>query len=321
MAITADTLIPTPGGWKPADQIALNDIVFDNLGNQVPVRAVQVFDSQTTYEVTFDDGLTLSGDKNMTLVMQDKVWRDKMSNNKKKTTKSRFIIRKMEDLPVEDLRMPDKSRAFSVPTCGAVQYNTKDLPVPPYVFAVWFACTTKLGRMWANKRPMEKIQKIFRGYGFFIRTKKAGNGNLRFDIRPSVRDSFLFAGADIPTTIPISYLESSVEQRIELLEGFCDAGKVRYNKARNKWECRTPDYALIRRIQGLVESLGMKTTLHSPFRDLYYTLSFNKNYDKTTPYGKMRRFIDKIEQKEGQKCVFIDTGTQFLAAEGFISVC
>ena len=321
MAITINTPIPTHSGWKPAGDVQKGDILFDNQGKPVTVKTVQIYEPKHCYEVTLDDGLTISGDANMTLVMQDKVWRDKMSNNKKKTTRCRFITRKVSELRPEDLRLPDRSRAFSIPTCGPVQYANKDLPVPPYIFAVWLACSTKNGRLWVNKRPIEKMKKIFRGYGFFISTKKAGNRNELFYIRPSVRDSFLFAGADIPTTLPLSYAEASIEQRIELLEGFCDSGKVRFNTARNKWESRSPDYSFIRRLQGLVESLGMKTTLHSPWRDLYYTLSFHKNYDKTTPYGKIRRFIDKIDEIEPKKCIFIDTGTQILAGEGYIAVC
>lgn len=320
MAITVSTPVPTPSGWKLAGDIKKDDIVFDHLGNQVIVKATQIYEPDECYEVTFQDGLTVTGDKNLTLVMQDKTWRDKMSNNKRKTTRCRFIVRRLGELKQEDLKLPTGQTAFSIPTCGPVQYNTKDLPVPPYVFGIWYACATKLGRMWVNKRPIQKMRKIFRAYGFSIVTKKQRNGHDTFDIRPSVRDSFLFAGAPIPTNIPLSYLESSVEQRIELLEAFCDAGRVRYNTARNKWEARNTDYQFIRRLQGLIESLGMRTMLHSPYRDLYYTLCFNKNYEKTTPYGKMRRLITSITTKNAEKCIFIDTNTQILVGEGFIPV-
>ena len=42
MAISVDTPIPTPYGWKPAGDIVKGDIVFDNLGNQVEVKSTQV---------------------------------------------------------------------------------------------------------------------------------------------------------------------------------------------------------------------------------------------------------------------------------------
>jgi hypothetical protein len=321
MAVTANTPIPTPSGWKIAHDIQKDDIVFDQYGNQVIVRTTQVSDVDKCYEVTLDDGLTIRGDKNLKLILQDKTWRDKMSNNKKKTTKCRMIHKTLEELMDSPLVLPSNSKMYSLPTCMPVKYNTKDLPVPAYVFAVWYASSTKIGRMWVNKRPIEKMRKIFRGYGFSIVTKKHRNGHFTFDIRPSVRDSFLFAGADIPNSIPLGYAQASVEQRIELLEGFCDANRIRFNSARSKWELRSPNYHFMRTMQGIIESLGMKTTMHSPFKGLYYTLAFNKNYDKPIVYGKNRRFVVKVEEIDAEKCVFIDTGTQILVGEGYLPIC
>ena len=133
MAVTISTPIPTPMGWKLAHDIQKDDIVFDQYGNQVVVRTTQISDVDKCYEVTFDDGLSIKGDKNLKLILQDKTWRDKMSNNKKKTTRCRMIHKTLEELMDCPLVSPTNSKVYSLPMCMPVKYNTKDLPVPAYV--------------------------------------------------------------------------------------------------------------------------------------------------------------------------------------------
>ena len=142
-----------------------------------------------------------------------------------------------------------------------------------------------------------------------------------FDIRPSVRDSFLFAGLNIPQSLPFYYLDGSVAQRVELLEGLIDSGFiVRYKKS-DIYTAKNANYHLMRKIQGLVESLGVKTMLHTPSNSTSYTLKFRIKDDFEVLYGTNRRFIVKITEIPPQKCVHIDTDSQFLVGEGFIPVC
>ena len=100
MAVSIDTPIPTPRGWVPAQDITKGDIIFDNRGNQVVVRTTQVSDHSPCFVVTLDDGTIIKGNHQLTLTMQDRVWRDKMSTNKKGTTKCRFIKRQLGDLKI-----------------------------------------------------------------------------------------------------------------------------------------------------------------------------------------------------------------------------
>ena len=175
--------------------------------------------------------------------------------------------------------------------------------------------------MWLRDKPLDKMQRIFRNYGHFIKTRKHKNGLTLFDIRPSVRDSFLFAGLNIPTSLPFYYLDGSVAQRIELLEGLIDGGFIKKYKNSNLYVAKNANYHLMRKIQGFVESLGVKTTLYTPEKTPTYTLKFRIKDDFSVLYGTNRRFVTKITKIPPKPCVHIETEGQFLVGEGYIPAC
>lgn len=328
MAITASTLVPTPDGWERADNIFKGSYLFDERGQVVQVKGVQTYTPQDCYEVTFEDGLTVLGDKHLTFHMQDRKWRNRLGEyiNRKNRTKTLKMSRPLIELDCESLSsqplVDNNNRIiYSVPNCLPVQYPIRDLPVPPYIFGVWFATKSPTGRHWVRDRPIEKMKKVFRSYGHFIKTSKHKNGDVLFDIRPSVHNSFLFAGLDIPTSLPFYYLDGSVSQRIELLEGFIDSGFIKKHKTTTLYIAKNANYKLMRKIQGLVESLGVKTELHLPKIGHKYTLKFRIKSDLSVLFGTNRRFVTKITKIPAQPCVHIETDTQFLIGEGFIPVC
>lgn len=325
MAITADTLVPTSEGWVKASDLVESDIVFNHLGQPTKIKTIQHFTSEECYEVSFDDGLVVQGDKNLTLPSQDIIWRDHFSayRNRKTSRKRQEFSRPLVQLKPDDTMplMRGTKKIYSVPNCMPVQYSYKDLPVPPYIFGIWFATRTELGRHWLRDRPLDKMQRIFRGYGHTIKTRKHKNGLTLFDIRPSIRDSFLFAGAAIPTSIPFSYIDCSVEQRIEFFQGLLDGGFIKKYKGSNLYVAKNANFSLMRKIQALVESLGVKTTLHTPNNSPNYTQKFRMNGDFSEIYGTHRRFITKITKIAPKQCIHLVTDTTFLVGEGYISVC
>jgi hypothetical protein len=326
MAITADTSIPTPFGWVAAKDLNVGDMMFDESGQPTIIKVIQHYTPAQCYEVEFDDGLTIQGDKHLTLHLQDRTWRNCLTRymNYPATKKRRKFSRPLLKMPVSEiteLRVGARLN-YSVPNCLPVKYPSRDLPVPPYIFGIWFATLSPTGRHWIRKHhPINKMQRIFRSYGHFIKTRKHKNGDTLFDIRPSVRDSFLFAGVDIPTSLPFYYLDSGVSQRQELLEGLIDGGFIKKHKNSNLHVAQDANYHLMRKFQGLVESLGIKTALHTPYNTPSYTLKFRMDEDFTQLIGKNRRFCIGVQQIAPKNCIMIQTDTQFLVGEGFIPVC
>lgn len=325
MALVATTKIPTSTSWVLLNDVLKEDVLFDEHGQPTTIKTIQHYTPEVCYEVEFDDGLVIQGDKHLTFHLQDRVWRNCFTRYKNypATKKRRGFSRPLVKLPVTDmepLRIGSRLN-YSVPNCLPIQYGHRDLPVPPYIFGVWFGSLTPMGRLWAREKPMNKMQRIFRAYGYFIKTSKHKNGDTMFDIRPSIRESFLFAGLNIPKSLPFYYLDGSVGQRMELLEGLIDSGFIVKYKNSNQYAAKNANYHLMRKIQGLVESLGVKTTLHTPSNSASYTLKFRMKDDFAVLYGTNRRFVTKITEIPPQPCVHIETGGQFLVGEGFIPVC
>lgn len=329
MALFANTAIPTPNGWTTAKELQIDDIVFDQFGQPVKVTRVQEYTPSQCFEIELDDGLTLQGDKHLTLHLQDRKWRNRVGESQR--LKDRKFQRQMTRPllvmsadQLQDTSLFDNNgwKSYSVPNCLPVQYPTRDLPVPPYVFGVWFSTLTPTGRHWVRHyHPITKMQKVFRGYGHFIKTKKHKNGQTLFDIRPAVRESFLFAGVNIPTSLPFYYLDANVSQRMELLEGLIDGGFIKKSKNSSLYTAKNANYHLLRKIQGLIESLGIRTELHTPNNSVKYTLKFRIKDNFSVLYGTNRRFVTKITEISPEPCVHIETNGQFLVGEGFIPVC
>ena len=325
MALAATMSIPTSTSWVKVGDLMGGDVLFDHLGQPTTIKTIQHYTPAECYEVEFDDGLTIRGDKHLTFQLQDRIWRNCLTRyvNYPATRKRRPFTRPLITKVVEEIS-PIRIGArlnYSVPNCLPVQYGHRDLPVPPYVFGVWFASLTPKGRMWVRDKPINKMQRVFRNYGYFIKTRKHKNGLTMFDIRPSIRDSFLFAGLSIPTSLPFYYLDGSPFQRTEFLEGLIDGGFVKKSKNSDLYTAKNANYHLLRKIQGLIESLGVKTTLYTPTTTPSYTLKFRIKEDFSVLYGTNRRFVTKITKIPPQPCVHIDTGTQFLVGEGYIPVC
>ena len=320
MGLVATTPIPTLNGWRRAIDLRPGDIIFDQAGCAQPVRSVQQYIPSTCYRVAFDDGLDLEGDTHMALPLQDKTYRDNLSrwikNRGKKYSKPLRSQQKL--LQVNDL-VKKEPETWSVQVCEPVQYTWKDLPVPPYVMGIWLGSLRPSGRNLVGEMDFEKVKKRCRQHGFFLKTSRKVTPKSVFEFRPSVKETFLFAGADIPTTLPFSYIESSPEQRQELLEGLVDSNcYISWDTHEKKYFIHEAHYPTIRRYQALVESLGCKTMLYTPQNSKTYRLGFRLD-DKN---GRLkRRYIRKIKKIDPKQCVHVIADRPFLASEGFIAAC
>ena len=63
MAISALTLIPTPGAWMSARDLVIGDYVFGADGLPKQITLVQAYTPAETFWVELDDGLGVQGDK------------------------------------------------------------------------------------------------------------------------------------------------------------------------------------------------------------------------------------------------------------------
>ena len=326
MAIAAQTPVPTPRGFVLASDLKPGGHIFNPEGAPGQILSVQSYVSPECYEVHFDDGLTVKGDRHMAFMLQTRnyrIQRDRWFKNRGSPFAKRFRKqlerRNAADLYKEDLTLDRGHVKYTLPAAGPLQYPHVDLPVPPYILGLWIGSMSPSGHHWLKNDDFNSMQKKARAVGFNLTKRRHRWGYLvEFFIRPSVRESFTYAGAPIPDLIPQSYLEADVDSRLALLDGLMDAKDVRES---GSWPGRfiTRDSWLsIRRKQQLVEGLGMISKLFKYDQHTHYELNFRLRNENS---AKNRRKLRKITKISSQMCVHVETEAGFVAGEGFIAVC
>lgn len=338
MAISDSTPVPTPTGWILARDLIESDYVFGLDGLPKRIRSIQHFTPDVTYVVEMSDGTGVIGDKRMTFPTEtllqrnkhaDRRRREKEGRIRKKSFTPKSNPRSVESLLEVGLRYhADNRRSFSVPTVQPVAYSTIDYPVPPFVVGLWFATKRAKNRYAYNPSMFRDIEKKLRSLGYLPLPTKKHLKYPRMEIRPEIKYAFLTKYPSIPTTIPDEYFIGNSDQRLELLRGIVWGFGYVYKKATNKYRYSSVDQRFCRKLQGLCESLGIRTMLHAKDRYGQYALTFRTDLpimpsmpDKTWVGTRERRMIASIEEQPAQPCVHIEVDGSYVVGEGYIAIC
>jgi len=330
MAITAIQQVLTLDYWKRADKVKIGDYVFNKDGEIVQVKLVQHYYANECYEVTFDDHLTIRGDKHLGFLIQDRNHRKQLDAYKNiRPFKRQLKFTKLENLI--DLSLKDKRgrTKYSIPTTKPIAFPHQVLSIPPFVFGYWLYNKNKKHQMVTIPGYQDFIYEKFRSHGYkIIEGPKRKNGKRVFITEPAIH---LQLAPNIPSRLPTNYLFASVEERIELLTGIMHAKSAQYEKRNDRFRFSSRNLNVVVQIQSLVESLGSKTSiLFNPARNTY-TLYFKfrikiMDIQKSPPIKvyPSRRYIKAIEPTQSQMCVHIETNgpdNSILVGEGFIQTC
>ena len=210
-----------------------------------------------------------------------------------------------------------------MPTAKPLELPHQDLPVPPFVFGLWFCNRKRNNLLSISDKYVQIVHSTLKSYGYKI---IHGKYPQYFAIFPTIESQL---APNIPTRIPANYLLSSAEQRIELLRGILYTKSRQYSKAKDTFRISDYNFGIIQQIQGLVESLGHRTKVEHDKTKNYYTIYFKSRIKlmdhQISPPVKVhhaRRFLKKIEPIPAQQCVHIETDgddNSFLVGEGFIA--
>lgn len=319
MAILATQKVLTLDYWKIAEDLKPGDIIFDRAGQPTTVKLVQHYRAPNCYRVMFRDGLSVAGDSNLHLPLENEKYR-KRAQDYKGVLKFRrpLAIEPVSKLLTTPLHGRENRLEYSVPTAFPLQLPHQDLPVPPFVFGFWFFNRKKDHGVCPPEEFAANIYEHFQDGGYLWQRK---NRNLQ--VYPSIRVQL----SQYDTTkIPNNYLLASPEQRQQLLSGILMSKSRTYIQDRDLFRFSSYNKIVIRQVQYLAESLGCKTSLiDGKFYTLYIRTRLKLTPNQQPKPIKVRqnwRLIEEIYEIAPQGCVHIETSrpdTGFLVGEGFIA--
>ena len=350
-AIHIDSRIPTPIGWRTMGELKAGDKVFTDDGTETTITWVSsVQYDHTCYKVVFDTGAEIIADASHLWSVQTE--HDRKNTNRKKKNGIEFHVnppcnirgRKHSVLTTEELLLNltlEKPKTkwgcgymsnLSIPVVSPVEYPEQELPIHPYVLGVWLGDgNSNDGVITIDDVDIETVEKI----------QKLGYDTYPLKCRFRHRIKTLYKLLRIHNLknnkhIPQQYLQSSIEQRLELLRGLMDTDG---SATREDSEFYNKNEVLIDNVRELLSSLGIKSWKRSKTAKLYgkdcgiaYTLTFStplsvfhlaRKRDKQNrkPAGHTQnRYIRSVELVKSVpvKCISVSSPSALYLAGDYI---
>lgn len=277
-SLALDTDIPTPNGWRKMRDIHPGDYVFAKDGTPSKV----ITESETFYKkmylVTFEDGEQIKASCDHIWTVQTKDSRRTSKRICKTELRKKTFLRESNgwyDLATEDMvddfvRMradgKGKEYKYRVPMQEPVEYPEKELPIDPYTLGVWLGDGTSTDTsITCSDSDKDEMMNNIKSCGHTVKwyTHKDRAGAIGIDkcqigktnsFRNALRELGVFGNKHIPSI----YLQSSIEQRRELLKGLMDTDG--YCSKKGYCEFAQKDEYLIDQVRELLNSLGIKNT-------------------------------------------------------------
>lgn len=330
-----DDLVPTPQGIRRWGDLKPGDRVFDEHG--APVRILQTHRYRQTpmYRVTFDDGSHLD-------VSSGHLWSVRGRRERRYGFDTWRTLETAELLKL-GVKRPNGSamaRQWEIPVQGAVQFQTREVPVHPYLLGVWLGDGVKGVPRYS--KPHTEVADRLRNLGYEV-TDEAGGANKYIRNVKHLFTDPVFQCASHERYIPDDYKFNTVESRMELFRGLCDtdggvhgSGSIGYS---------TTSKRLADDVVWLARSLGFKAMLQSTVtkgwypdgggrrvecRDCYrvtinasinpFTIEHRREAYKPSEPRYQKRWIDSVEPigHEDCMCISVDSPTGLYQARDFI---
>ena len=292
-ALDINTEIPTPDGWKKMGDLQIGDTVFAVDGKPAKIITTSpIRRKHDCYRVTFEDGAEImaDGDHLWTVTTKKKRWP--------------FVITTREMLC--DFACPRKDGKgteykYRVPMQLPVRYPEKQLPIPPYVLGLWLGNgDSSDGRICGDAKDMAHvIEQIWKaGEEITSRTTMRGACD-RINVK-GLSAKLRAAGLIKNKHIPQEYLQGSIDQRMELLQGLMDTDGTCSKSGQCEFVQKSK--VITDGIMELLDSLGIKNTVHEHIPtingkacDKVYRVQFWT--DKTKPCFKLWRKYDRLKTR------------------------
>lgn len=256
-ALPCDELVQTPEGPREIGDLRVGDAVFGLDGAPVSVTGVFPQGMRQSWRVGFRDKSHVDCD-------DEHLWSVWTIKRRQKRTPP--IVKSLREMREAGVKLKCGLYRHSVPLCEPVQYETRDLPVAPYLLGLLIGDGTSLGKTPTLCIPdldaslVEAARKLLPS-GFEVRTGRAPSCPQHRLVDTSERGNRLSRamrslGLDRLSParfVPRVYLQGDVSQRWELLRGLMDTDG---SCVKNRTTFSTTSDQLVRDIVELTQSLG-----------------------------------------------------------------
>ena len=300
------TIIPTPSGDKYLGDLKIGDYVFDRFGNSTKVIGVYPKGMRDNYKVTLSDG-------RFTYCNDEHLWTYIDSHKKYRTQ----TLKEMIDNGYYYLSGSNhRVYKYKIPTNKEVEYDEKSLYLHPYLLGSFIGngcCSERPLTLSSNdKEQVEKVGKLLNAKPIKLHEKNYSwnferlnkyvskfNGREVKYIQSKEILGYLYGLKSGEKYIPKEYLESSILQRYELLNGLLDTdGSIVVNEKRFNITYSTTSKQLAKDVVLLVNSLGMVATIHIDKREnknACYSVQILCDNNKKSDLFSLKRKKDKAE--------------------------
>lgn len=275
------TPIPTREGWKPLAEIREGDFVFDETGRSSVVTFVsETYVGKKSWKLTFSDGSEIIADEDHQWVTTHShtPWKKRRVNGSGNGGNWKTGIVTTPQIAQSLLRPRrdgGKESNHKLQVNGRIEFSERELPLSPYVLGYWLG-NGGLDRAtvtcsWEDAVPVlkELEKEVGRKLSYLLNVNSAGNRSCTIKLTNAVVgekecEKLRGLGVFSDKFIPKQYLESSVEQRLALLQGLMDSdGTVTRSSTRSYASFCNMNESMVRTVWQLVRSLGIKATITS----------------------------------------------------------
>lgn len=339
-ALTMDSDILTPSGFIKMKEVNVGTKVAGSDGNFYNVNGVFHQGKKHIYRIIFSD-------KSYVDSSEDHLWEVTSRNGRINRNKNEFYIRNTKYIKDHLKRENNKRNNFAINYCSPIKFNNKRfLPIHPYNLGVYIGngysnkttvnITTAdlniINRVKYNLNKQDSVtQYTYNEYGI---KRKIRNKNTS-EFYKSLKYLNLNNKTAGYKFIPKIYLFSSVQDRINLLQGLMDTdGEV--NKPNgNSFSYCSKSEQLINDIIFLIRSLGGHASkskkYNKKYKRYYYTLygRFNNGIIPFYCYNKRKfwkgnsrtkyKFITDIKYigKKECQCISVDSPNNLFITNSF----
>jgi deoxycytidine triphosphate deaminase len=269
-ALSIDTPIPSPRGWRPMGDLRVGEEVFDEHGHPTQVvAATAIMMNRACAEVVFSDGQAIVADLDHRWLTTSKSERKRGRAGTVRTTRE----------VAETLRAGHEWN-HHVQLAGPAQYPHQPLPVDPYVLGVWLGDgTSSKAEITVGEGDEEILDAI----------SAVSNGSLESEL----------AAMDLLRNkhVPEMYMRASIQQRLALLQGLMDSDGYIDDYGRCEF-CNTNE-RIADAVVELAASLGLRPTKRKKRVTLYgieQKPAYQVTFAPTVPVFRLRRKLERIRE-------------------------